>query len=75
VKVPNNENKIKDLRRIIQFVPQDHQALSVRCNVLANNPKTVWNNCVLVTRLLKNSCFGTGAVFETAISLGSRTEI
>jgi len=71
VKVPNKENKIKDLRRIIQFVPQDHQALSV----LANNPKTVWHNRVLVTRLLKNSCFGTGAVFETANSLGSRTKI
>jgi hypothetical protein len=75
VKVPNNKNKIKDLRKIIQFVPQDHQALSVLCNILVNNPKTVWHNCVLITRLLKNSCFGTDVVFETANSLGSRTKI
>jgi len=71
VKVPNNKNKIKDLRRIIQFVPQDHEALSV----LANNPKTVPHNRVLVTCLLKNSCFGTGDVFETANSLRSQNKI
>ena len=75
MKVPNHENKIKDLRKIIQFLPQDHQALTVQCNILANNPKTVSHNRVLVTYLQKNSCFGTGAVFETANSLGSRTKI
>jgi hypothetical protein len=75
VKVPNNENKIKDLRKIIQFVPQDHQPLPVQCNTLANNPKTVWHNRVLVTRLLKDSCFGTGTLFETANSPGSQTKI
>jgi hypothetical protein len=37
---------MQDLRKIIQVIPQDHEALSVQCNILANNPKTVWHNCV-----------------------------
>lgn len=75
MKVSNHENKIKDLREIIQFVHQDHEAISVQYNIFANNPKTVWHNRVLVTCLQKNSCFGTGALFETANSLGSRIKI